>query len=109
MVITVVRKPFKGSVCENIEGFSCSGINIKLCRLPTKAHSFIDKGRVAKGTSLNWSKKKVNGEPKIRKETIYDGSLGRWPANVIISNEVSIVMDNQSDTSEYFMIIKEMK
>ena len=111
MIITISRKPLAGSVCVNIEAFSCGGVNIKASRLSTQALSFIDKGRESKGTSLNWSKKKVNGESKKRKEMVYDGSLGRFPSNVLLSDETGGFLDQQCESSgggasRFFKVIK---
>ena len=106
MIITIIRKPFKGSVCENIEAVSCGGVNIKASRLSTQAESFIDKGRESKGTSMNWAVKKVNGESKRRKEMVYDGSLGRFPSNVLLSDGTGVVLDQQSGASRFFKVIK---
>lgn len=99
MIITIGRKPFKGTVCDNMESNSCGGINIKISRLSTQAESFIDKGRESKGSAMDWSKKKANGDSKERKETIYDGSKGRFPANVFITENTGAILDQQSGVS----------
>ena len=99
MIITIGRKPFKGTVCDNMESNSCGGINIKISRLSTQAESFIDKGRESKGSAMDWSKKKANGDSKERKETIYDGSKGRFPANFFITENTGAILDQQSGVS----------
>lgn len=99
MIITIARTPFKGTVCDNLITQKCGGINIKETRLETQAESFIDKGRVAKGSVMAWSEKKANGDSKERKETIYDGSRGRFPSNMFITEDTGDILDQQSGVS----------
>lgn len=61
MIVTISRKPFKGSVVQNIEDHECGGINIDKCRISSDDHSTI------------W--------------TPSDG--GRFPSNVILSEGVT--------------------
>jgi hypothetical protein len=93
MVVTIGRKPSGSSVCDCIIENQCGGINIKKTRLSSKAKTFVDKGREARGTSYNWAN-------TDRKETVYDGSLGRFPANVLISESVCPEMDKQSGVTK---------
>ena len=89
MIITIGRKPFEGSVCESVRESQCGGINIRDTRLNSKAKTFVDRGREARGTSYNWAN-------TDRKERVYDGSLGRFPSNVLISESACSIMDTQS-------------
>lgn len=92
MVITIGRKPFGGTVCDNLITEGCGGINIKETRLDSQAKSFLDKGREASGTSYNWSN-------TDRQECVYDGSMGRFPANVFITEATGEILDEQSGVS----------
>lgn len=92
MIITIARVPFVGTVCDNLTIEGCGGINIKETRLDTQAKSFLDKGREANGTSYNWSNTK-------REERQYDGSLGRFPSNILITEATGHIFDNQSGVS----------
>jgi site-specific DNA-methyltransferase (adenine-specific) len=80
--IVLARKPLeKGlSIADNVLKWGVGAINIDGCRVNTDdtPKSFIDKGRNANGTSYNWSN-------TDRKEIFYDGSHGRFPANLIFS------------------------
>jgi len=71
------QKPYYGKPLDNITQTGAGAYNIDAGRIGSEAKSFLDKGRLASGTSLNW--KNVD-----RKEMLYDGSKGRWPANFAI-------------------------
>ena len=92
MIITIARTPFNGTVCDNLTTEGCGGINIQETRLETQAKSFLDKGREANGTSYNWSN-------TTRKETVYNGAEGRFPSNVLITEDTGEIFDQQSGVS----------
>ena len=89
MIITIARTPFEGTVCDNLTTEGCGGINIKETRLDTQAKSFLDKGREANGTSYNWAN-------TTRKERVYNGTEGRFPSNVFITEETGEILDHKS-------------
>lgn len=89
MIITIGRKPFDTTVCDNLITEGCGAINIKETRLDTQAKSFLDKGREANGTSYNWAN-------TTRGEMMYDGSAGRFPSNFILSESIVEILDQQS-------------
>ena len=85
MIITIVRKPFKGSIIDNVKENQCGGININQSRvsLPEDDPEVnIRKGRehiCKKGESLvfgDWKKGFVGS---------YFNKNGRWPANLILN------------------------
>ena len=94
MIITVARVPFIGGVCENIKTHQCGGINIAETRLETQAKSFLDGGRPPSGNVYVWS------QPTQKRDALfYDGSKGRFPSNVFITEESGAILDQQSGVS----------
>ena len=81
--IVLARKPLENglTIAENVLKYGTGGINIDGCRIKTNDNpkSFIDKGRDRNGISYNWSN-------TDRKEVFYDGSQGRFPANLILTH-----------------------
>jgi DNA modification methylase len=80
--IVLARKPLeKGlSIAENVLKWGTGAINIDGCRVKgSEPTSFLDKGREPNGNSYQRSKTE-------RKETFYDGSQGRFPANLILTH-----------------------
>jgi len=83
----LLRKPLeKGlTIAQNVLKHGTGALNIDGCRFgcgdpcwvgpQEEARSFVDKGREASGTSYNWAN-------TDRKERVYDGARGRWPANL---------------------------
>lgn len=72
--ICVARKPFKGTVAENVMRYGTGAINIDGCRVATDELT----PRNNSNTETIY-KKGFEGEPK----TINPSPLGRWPANLI--------------------------
>ena len=83
----LLRKPLdKGlTIAQNVLKHGTGALNIDGCRFGygdpcwvgprEEARSFVDRGREASGTSYNWAN-------TDRKERVYDGARGRWPANL---------------------------
>ena len=70
--ITMARKPFKGTVADNVQAYGTGAINIDGCRIETD-----EKYEKKPATAVD--------EFWVRKKRIFFGShdLGRWPANVL--------------------------
>ena len=92
--IVMARKPFKGSVADNVLEHGVGGINIDACRI-----------------DLNGDyKSKPNGRPSLtRLGDNYDpnnanqaDTIGRFPANVIFDEEAGKILDEQSDKASRF-------
>ena len=79
--IIVARKPFKGSLVDNIIEYGVGGINIDECRVPYGNETDKRIGTDAVNTSKCgfWSKDKNNGETQMYKDN------GRFPANTILT------------------------
>ena len=79
MIITVARKPFKGSVCTNVSAHHCGGLNI-------------NSSRIRDGSETNEAPPEYI--PNYENEVFGSGmgggawanTSGRWPANVLISH-----------------------
>lgn len=70
--ITLARKPFTGTIAENVQTHGTGAINIDGCRAENCAKSFTD----------NRTEKKNDVYGKFNPAD-YDASKGRWPANLI--------------------------
>ena len=86
MIITISRKPFKGSVIDHIEINGCGAINLDKCRIPTE------------GTI---SQRKGGGDARGQygmKHTIYqEHEKGRYPLNLLLSKHTKAVISKQSE------------
>jgi site-specific DNA-methyltransferase (adenine-specific) len=75
--IVLARKPFKGTVADNVLEHGTGAINIDGCRVETSDTYSYPNG--PKGNSFS-----VNEEPNNkRNESVASNPLGRWPANFI--------------------------
>jgi site-specific DNA-methyltransferase (adenine-specific) len=77
--IVMARKPFKGSVAENVLEYGVGGINVDGCRI---GYSDNDDPRIGKG--YEWeSKAEPFGEAKTTQNKEGWNTQGRFPANII--------------------------
>lgn len=83
--IVMARKPFKGSVAENVLKNGVGGINVDACRIDT--NDYLGGGTM--GGMFG------NGKEASKPEA---GSIGRFPANVILDEEAGKILDEQSGT-----------
>lgn len=106
IVITVARKPLEEStVATNTLKWGCGGLNIDGSRIACEGGSPSAQRRESEcarllaggtpshkygGTSLNESKTLNTGTPSPA------DALGRWPANMILSQEAAQELDTQS-------------
>ncbi len=89
--IVVARKPISGTVAENVLKWRTGGINIDECRLEPTGIQRVRKAGSEFGQNSGW-----NDHANI--DTVYDGTQGRWPANVIFDEEAAEILDRQSGT-----------
>jgi site-specific DNA-methyltransferase (adenine-specific) len=99
--IVMARKPFSGTVADNVLEWGTGGINIDGCRIGVNSndtnHRSIDNKNVHTTNFAN------NGNPrpdKIPEQESQLNSKGRFPANVILDKEAGKVLDEQSGTSK---------
>lgn len=104
MIIAIVRKPLTQNVCENIALHNTGGINIDGIRISTEdgkppyEYKNGAGGVYSHDYQKNSSKAKEwnNFSTKEDNLPIVGNSLGRWPANVLLSESVVEVMNDQS-------------
>ena len=111
--IVMARKPFKGSVAENVLKHGTGGINIDGCRIegevkrPNTNPDFRDVGKkaMAQGGQDKLNFNQITGAE--RKE-IEEVKQGRFPANVMHDGS-EVVQDVFGDKSRYFYCAKASK
>ena len=87
MLITLARKPLSGSVVQNVLAHGTGALNVDACKIGTER---VEAGRArrsecsskASGKNLN------NGGAGV--------SMGRWPANLLVTSAAAETMDAQS-------------
>jgi len=88
--IVVARKPFRGTVAENVQEHGTGAINIDACRVgsdDTRSKASM----TALGQGSGWNAHK-------NKEVVAGSENGRWPANVILDQEAGALLDEQTGT-----------
>lgn len=94
--ILVCMKPLEGTFAENALKWGVAGLNIDACRVPTFAKSFKDDREERHND--------VYGKLNL---SDYDGSKGRWPANVVLDGEAAGALDAQAEKiSRFFYCVK---
>lgn len=114
--IIIARKPFKGSLIDNVIEHGVGGMNIDECRVEYGKETDKRIGTDAVNTSKCgfWSKDKNNGQTQMYKDN------GRFPANVILTydetdfDEVcggfpNNIKDNSGSAARYFYCAKASK
>jgi site-specific DNA-methyltransferase (adenine-specific) len=69
--ITMARKPFKGTVADNVQTYGTGAINIDGCRIGER-----ELCRLNRAGSIGYGGSEPQG-------IVEDGGIGRWPANVL--------------------------
>ena len=85
--ITMARKPFKGTVANNVLKNGVGGINIDGCRVGTTTETHSKSKESAKGSGIFGEYGEVKTEIK---------NYGRFPANIILDEEAGKMLDEQS-------------
>lgn len=84
--LVVARKPLAGTVAGNMSKHGTGALNIGACRLDLDEdlakRSGVIPATMSRGVGLSGS---VDGS--LHHERFYDGTQGRWPANVIVDEE----------------------
>lgn len=96
--IVVARKPLQGTVAANVLAWGTSALNIDGCRV---AHAnaadlaeSVGKNQHTRYTNPGSNRDSYSGNMPAR--TDYDGTAGRWPANVILDEHAAAELDAQS-------------
>ncbi|HVX15930.1 MAG TPA: DNA methyltransferase [Pirellulales bacterium] len=94
--IVLARKPFSESAARNAMSHGCGGLNIDGCRVGTT-------GGTKRSHQVPYSRSKDGGEDRTdwarTGHGVDDIGEGRWPANVILSDEAATELDRQSGHS----------
>lgn len=94
--IIVARKPFKGSVVDNIIKYRVGGLNIDECRIPTND----DLARINRTDNGMFGIGKNNNNAQKCKELGIEYG-GRFPANVITDGSEEVAKGMPNTTSKY--------
>ena len=103
--IIVARKPFKGSLVDNVIKYGVGGINIDECRVDfkneedIKQYDFNNNGLSRMSKDEGEKTGMFEGGWKVVKE-IRKTPQGRFPANVILDEEAGKLLDEQSGISQ---------
>ena len=92
--VVMARKPFKGSVANNVLEWGTGGINIDESRVGTTDTYNYKNGPQGNSFSVG---NKPDGK---RNEPVEMNSKGRWPANLILDEEAGRMLDEQSGTTK---------
>jgi site-specific DNA-methyltransferase (adenine-specific) len=94
--IVLARKPLVGTVAANVTQYGTGGINVDGCRLtPVGKVQAKGRGRGEFGLNSGWN-------AHANKDSLYDGTLGRWPANVCLDEDAAAMFPE----SRYFYTAK---
>lgn len=96
--IVCARKPFAGSVAENVQTYGTGALNVDGCRIHTagsEAQAYTVK-RLKSGAELN--RTGGNWRPDADHAPEYHGRTkdGRWPTNVVFDESQAAELDRQS-------------
>ena len=87
--VILARKPLDGTVAANVQRWGTGAINVDGCRIAT------DEKIAAFGSPKKSAGGILNGTSEPR-EQFEQHAAGRWPANVLLDETVSAMLDKQS-------------
>ena len=96
--IVMARKPFSGTVADNVLEWGTGGINIDDCRIGVEPTDDIFAKNPHTTGGFGHGEATIYGDSNGADN--YDPSKGRFPANVIFDEEAGKVLDEQSGTSK---------
>lgn len=98
MLITLARKPLAGSVANNVLAHGCGALNIDQCRIATsddfsgvQGFASMKLNAQRRGESDEDWKARVKGGPEQQAALAKLKALGRWPANVLLTNSEAVL------------------
>ena len=89
--IVMARKPFKGSVANNVLEHGVGGLNIDECRVGSESRTYDLTMTSGNFETTNGGKNIKSGSKTVE---------GRFPANIILDEEAGKVLDEQSGVSK---------
>lgn len=96
--IVMARKPFKGTVVDNVLEWGTGGINIDDSRIPYLADDHVMKYDGYKNGE--YKSKYENGSSYTHGTQVQINTNGRFPANLIFDEEAGKLLDKQSGVSK---------
>lgn len=101
--VTLARKPLEGTVAANVLKWGTGALNIDGCRIAHRNEADLAES-AGKNRHADFDTKaggnKVYGDYSMVERTNYDGTKGRWPANVILDESQAAALDEQSGVSK---------
>ena len=95
--ICLARKPFKGSVVDNVIKWGTGGINVDGCRVVANDIGYTERNSGVcydyTPTILSDGEKNVSGH---KQNIVVTNANGRFPANIILDEQSSEMLDKQS-------------
>lgn len=104
--IVVARKPFTGTVAQNVLTHSTGALNIDACRIPTGDK--LDGGSTTRGQQMKdgWHRPWMDDPEMVaanaersRASVAKSEELGRWPTNVVLDEHQAADLDRQGGAS----------
>jgi site-specific DNA-methyltransferase (adenine-specific) len=102
--IVLARKPIEEkTITENVLRFGTGGINIDGCRIEASDQNVLNAAvkRMTNNNAVGWKNTSQSIQP--------NNNEGRFPANFIIDEEASKLLDEQSGNSKFFYVPKVSK
>ena len=113
--IVLAMKPFKGTFAKNAEQHGVAGLNIGGCRVGQESSRAEARIKHSRGKNQAFPKRPgectVEESGRKRQQDIVDSNkrVGRWPANVLLDEEVGKMLDQQREASRFFFCAKASK
>jgi DNA modification methylase len=92
--IVVARKPFRGTVAENVERHGTAALNIDACRLEGTPRETGNREGEASAERSYAERGSTNFA--MRPGPRGGDEMGRWPANVLLDEEAAALLDKQT-------------
>lgn len=111
--LVLARKPFsEKTIADNVLKWGTGGLNITGCRIPTEENTERAVGKTAYQKTGNVVSSDGTEARYGTEQTTSGGSAeGRWPANVLLDEDVGLVLDKQvgNPVSRFFYCAKPSK
>lgn len=100
--ITIFQKPLEGTYINNIEKYSCGGMNIDACRVPiSKEDIDMINAKSSKNPTTTYSDKEDKIYGAYEKDMAMPANeLGRFPANIVLDEFTATILDEQTGVSK---------
>jgi site-specific DNA-methyltransferase (adenine-specific) len=99
--IVVARKPLgESTVANNVLKWGTGGLNIDASRIGTELIPAQKSGKTSRA---------YQSQETTTAGGMSGGSIGRFPANIILDEEAAVLLDEQADASRFFYVAKASK